>query len=265
MKFLLASTWLLLFSAFNAASFAADSKTGWQHEWEKVVEAAKKEGQVTIYISGYDAILPDFQKAFPGIKVVAVTGRGSQIGQRIAAERRGEKHLADVVSAGANPNYQQFYRGKMLEPIKPTLILPEVLDQTKWYEGKHVYADPEGQYVFVYVGSATYGAINYNTKLVNPKEFKSYWDFLDPQWKGKIEARDVRRPGPGSGNMRFFYHHSEIGGEFIRRLFSEMELTLFEDPRQGSDWLATGKYAICFFLRRRHDEKAGTSGGHFRL
>jgi iron(III) transport system substrate-binding protein len=226
---------------------AAQAKPTSQAEWEKTVEAAKREGQVTVYISGYDAILPDFQKDYPEIKVVAVTGRGNEIGQRVAAERRGEKFIADVVSAGANPNHQQFFRGKMLDPIKPALILPEVLDQSKWYEGKHTYADPEGQYVFVYVGSATYGAINYNTKLVNPKEFKSYWDFLDPKWKGKIEARDVRRPGPGSGNMRFFYHHSDIGPAFIKRLFSEMEISLFRDYRQGPDWLATGKYAICFF------------------
>ena len=34
---------------------------------------AKKEGQVTVYISGYEAVLPDFEKEFPDIKVVAVT------------------------------------------------------------------------------------------------------------------------------------------------------------------------------------------------
>lgn len=235
----------LVFS--GGAANAAESKPAWQVEWEKTVEAAKKEGQVTVYISGYDAVLGDFQKEFPDIKVVAVTGRGNEIGQRVAAERRAEKYLADAVSAGANPNYQQFYRGKMVEPIKSALILPEVLDPSKWYEGKHTYADPEGQYVFVYVGSATYGAINYNTKLVHAKEFKSYWDFLDPKWKGRIEARDVRRPGPGSGNMRFFYHHPDIGGNFIKRLFSETEISLFKDYRQGSDWLATGKFALCFF------------------
>lgn len=238
---------LILLTLTLTPAEGAETQAGWKQEWDKTLEAAKKEGQVTVYISGYDAILPDFQREFPDIKVVAVTGRGNEIGQRIAAERRAEKYLADVVSAGANPNYQQFYRGKVLEPIKPALMLPEVLDPSKWYDGKHTYADPEGQYVFVYVGSATYGAINYNTKLVQPKEFKSYWDFLDPKWKGKIEARDVRRPGPGSGNMRFFYHHPDIGGSFIKRLFGEMEISLFNDFRQGSDWLATGKFAICFF------------------
>src|ERR687895_358566 len=134
--------------AINAA-LAADSKPPWQQEWEKTLEAAKKEGQVTVYISGYEAVLPYFEKEFPEIKVTAVTARGNQ-------------------------NYQAFYPAKALDPIKPALILPEVTDQTKWYLKKHQYSDPEGLYVFNYVGSATYGAVNYNTKLVNVKEFKSY-------------------------------------------------------------------------------------------
>jgi ABC-type Fe3+ transport system substrate-binding protein len=229
------------------AAFGAQAQPAWQQQWERTLDAARKEGQVAVYISGYEAILPDFEKEFPDIKVVAVTGRGNQLGQRLLAERRAEKYLADVVSAGANPNYQQFYAAKALDPIRAALILPEVADPTKWYLKKHQYSDPEGQYVFNYVGSATYGAINYNTKLVDPKEIKSYWDILDFKWKGKIEARDIREAGPGAGNSRFFYYHSELGAPFIRKLFGEMDVTLFRDFRQGPDWLATGKYAICFF------------------
>ena len=224
---------------------AAELKT--EAEWEKTVEAAKKEGQIVIYISGYEAVLPDFKKEFPDIKVVAVSLRGNQLGQRLLAERRAEKYIADVVSSGVNPNYQQFYLAKALDPIKPGLALPEIIDQSKWYLKKHQYSDPEGQYVFNYVGSATYGAINYNTKVIDAKEFKSYWDLLNPKWKGKIEVRDIREAGPGAGNTRFFYYHPELGPAFIRKLFGETDVTLFRDFRQGPDWLATGKYAICFF------------------
>ena len=228
-------------------AFPAQSKPAWQSEWEKTLEAAKKEGQVVIYISGYDAILPDFEKEFPEIKIVAVTGRGNQLGPRLLAERRAEKFLADVSSTGANPNYQQFHVAKALDPIKPALILPEVTDQAKWYLKKHQYSDPGGQYVFNYVGSATYGSISYNTKLVDVKEFKSYWDLLHPKWKGKITIRDIREAGPGAGNTRFFYYHADLGAAFIKKLFGEMDATLFRDFRQGPDWLATGKHAICFF------------------
>ena len=72
-------------------------------------------------------------------------------------------------------------------------------------------------------------------------------DLLNPKWKGKIEARDIREAGPGAGNTRFFYYHPELGSPFIRKLFGGMDLTLFRDFRQGPDWLATGKFAICFF------------------
>jgi hypothetical protein len=64
------------FLLLAGAGDAAESKPSWQDEWEKTLQAAKKEGQVTIYISGYDAVLPDFRKDYPDIKVVAVTGRG---------------------------------------------------------------------------------------------------------------------------------------------------------------------------------------------
>ena len=62
--------------------------------------APKNEGQVTVYISGYEAVLPEFEKEYPGIKVVSVSGRGSQFAQRLITERRGEKYLADVLNAG---------------------------------------------------------------------------------------------------------------------------------------------------------------------
>ena len=233
----------VLGSSVNAA--ADEAKSG--NDWWRVVEAAKKEGQLTVYISGYEAVLPFFEKEFPEIKLTAVTARGNQLGQRLLSERRAEKYLADVVSSGANPSYQVFYPAKALAPIKAALILPEVVDQTKWYLNKHQYSDPESQYVFNYVGSATYGAVNYNSKLVDIKEFKSYWDLLNSKWKGKIEARDIREAGPGAGNTRFFYYHSDLGPPFIRKLFGEMDATLFRDFRQGPDWLATGKFSICFF------------------
>ncbi len=216
-------------------------------EWEKTVEAAKKEGQVTIYGFGAPALLPVeagvFQKRFPEIKVVSVSGDPVP---RILSERRAGKYIADVAIGGITTPWQ-LYLAKALDPIKDALILPEVLDESKWWGGKHRYTDPERKYAFVFIGSPQTGGIYYNANLVSPKEFQYYRDFLNPKWKGKIEARDIRSPGPGGDSIKLFYYIPELGSDFIRRLIRDMDITLYRDRRQAVDWLATGKFAICFF------------------
>jgi ABC-type Fe3+ transport system substrate-binding protein len=81
-------------------------------------------------------VLEVFRKRYPKIKpniIVAVAG--NSLASRIPAERRAEKYLVDVVSSGANMLHDALYKAQILEPIKPALILPEVLDQSKWHEG----------------------------------------------------------------------------------------------------------------------------------
>ena len=88
----------------------------------------------------------------------------------------------------------------------------------------------------------------YNTRLVKKEELPRTWDdLLQPRWKGKIISRDFRVPGPGSGNARMFYYMPDVGPGFLKKLYGEMDVTLFRDYRQGTDWLAVGKAAICFF------------------
>lgn len=229
-----------------------------QSDWERVVRAAEKEGQVTLYIAGYDALISAgaFQKAYPKIRVTSVTGSGSQLAPRIAAERRAGKYLADVYGGGGNSLYQVLYLGKMLDPLKPALMLPEVVDESKWWEGRHKYVDPEGHHIFVYEGNVSAGATpGFNTKLVNPKDFKSYWDFLNPKWKGKMVSLDIRRVR-GAGLMwQYMYYSADLGAKYIQRLFGEMEVTMTADLRQAVDWLATGKFAICLPCRDVTDAK----------
>jgi hypothetical protein len=44
-----------------------------------------------------------------------------------------------------------------------------------------------------------------------------------------------------------FYYTPELGAEFIRRLYGEMDVTVTQELRQATDWLASDKFAICFF------------------
>ncbi|HXV82381.1 MAG TPA: extracellular solute-binding protein [Candidatus Binatia bacterium] len=226
-------------------SNAAESR---QSEWDKTVKAAEEEGQLSIYIAGYGKVIDHgaFQKAFPKIKVVSVTGSGTQLSKRIAAERRAEKYLADVYNGGGNSLYQVLYLPKLLDPIKPALILPEVLDTSRWWEDKHKYVDKEGEHIFVYEGNVSGGGNpGFNTQQINPGEFKSYWDFITPKLKGKIVSIDPRKVRGTGSSWQFIYYHPELGEKFIRRLYGEMDVTMVGDLRQAIDWLATGKFALC--------------------
>jgi iron(III) transport system substrate-binding protein len=228
-------------------TLAADTKLSWQTEWERTVQAAEKEGQLVVYIGGYGAIIDSgvFQKAYPKIRITHITGAGTDLTQRISAERRAGKYLADVYNGGGNSLFQILYSGKMLDPIKSTLILPEVTDAAKWWEGKQKYADKEGQYIFVYEGNVSAGAgAGYNTQLIDPREYKTYWDFLNPKLKGKILSIDIRKVRGAGIPWQFLYYHPDLGPKYLRRLFGEMDVTMTADLRQAVDWLGTGKFAL---------------------
>lgn len=215
-------------------------------EWEKTLEAARKEGQVVVYISNYEPALDAFRKDHPDIKLIYVNDRGTELMNRIAAERRAGKYIPDVVSAGAL-NYNVLHKARMLDPIKPTFILPEVKDESKWWGSKHLFLDPENQYVFGYVGYPS-SPMYYNTQIVKPGDLKSYWDLLHPKWKGKLVSYDPTLPVVAMA-LQFFYYNPELGPEFMKGFWGAMEPVVGRDFRQITEWLATGKYAVCFACR----------------
>ena len=154
-----------------------------QPNWEKTLAAAKKEGRLNLYVGRYgtEPLLNEFRKEFPEIKIVSVNGTGNSLGTRIITEMRANNVVADLFSGGANTNHEVLYEGKALDSIKSALILPEVLDESKWYEGRHRYTDSEQRHIFVYIANPTSSGFYYNTTLVNPKETNSFWDLVAAQ------------------------------------------------------------------------------------
>jgi hypothetical protein len=63
---------------------SAEAKPDWQSEWEKTVQAAKKEAKLSLYLyqgeGELGAVAQLFQKKYPEISVTTVTGRGNQLG-----------------------------------------------------------------------------------------------------------------------------------------------------------------------------------------
>jgi iron(III) transport system substrate-binding protein len=245
----------------NAPVFAADAERAASTRWEDVVKGAEKEGEVTVYatnsVGDLQVIWNEFKRKFPKIRLNSVgISTTSEIVTKIMAERRAGQFLVDVLLGAPGATYNSFYRGKALDPMPPALVLPEVTNLSNWWKGKHRYVDPEGQFVFVYQSSLYGPPVYTNTKLVNLDSIRSVWDILDPKWKGKIIGL-WPRANYVSTALLFMYHHPQVGPKFLERLYSEMDLTYFSDFRQGTDWLAAGKYQICVLCRLRHAQEQG--------
>jgi ABC-type Fe3+ transport system substrate-binding protein len=71
---------------------------------------------------------------------------------------------------------------------------------------------------------------------------------LEPKWRGKILSFDPTL-ATASNPLQFFYYHPALGPEFMKRLFGGMNVAFSRDLRQLTDWLAAGKFALCFSCR----------------
>jgi iron(III) transport system substrate-binding protein len=254
--------WLVVGFLFLANVAVDGAAIAAQPGWEEVVKAAEKEGEVTVYatnsVGDLQVIWEAFRKKFPKIKLNAMPiSTTAEIVTKVMAERRASQFLADVVLGAPGATYNSFYRGKVLDPLPPALLLPEVTDLSKWWKGKHRYVDQEGQYVFVYQSSLYGPPVYYNTKMIGLESIRSVWDLLDPKWKGKTVAL-WPRANYVSTALLFMYHHPQVGPKFLERFYGgEMDLTYFSDFRQGTDWLAAGKYPLCFLCRLRRAMEQG--------
>ncbi len=248
--FAIIGPWVFIF-LLAAPGSAQPDKSSWKAQWGRTLEGAKKEGRVTVYGGAeitHPQILNVFKKRHPGIKVVTVSGH-SEVIQRIIAERRARKYLADIFSYGPNAA-RTAYLANFLQPIAPHLILPDVTDTSNWYRGQHFYRDPEKKYIFLYEGTPGSASMAYNTKkLTDLKEIRSYWDILDPKWRGKIGFFSYGSGGSIPTPMLTLYYNPKVGKKFLQRLFNEMDLTISRNRRQATDWLGRGKYPLCFMCR----------------
>jgi len=235
---------------------AGEGRENWKTEWEKTLKAARTEGEVAVFgepTLENERAIREFQKAHPEIQLKLSPIGAGNFAQRVLAERRAGKYLADVFSGGSTSPSQLLAPAKVLDPIRSAMILPEVIDESLWFRRKFHFADPEEQHVLLNDGTVTTDFIVYNKKVVRPEEFRSHWDLLNPAWKGKIVAYDPRLPGGASSQMRFLYYNPKLGPKFISQLFGQMDVTLSANRRQVMDWVATGKFPLGLFVGRELD------------
>lgn len=228
-----------------AVSFAGQAPN-WKADWDATVRAAEKEGPLVIYgPRGRDQEIlysEIFPKAFPKIRVQYTPGRLSQMISRLMAEQRAGVRQVDLLLGGTDVLLGTFKDKGLLQPIRPLLVLPEVLDPAAWFKGKLLFADSEERFIALF-RAVPYSSACINTNLIKPGELKGYLDFVNPKWKGKIASQDFSS-GSARNQMYVLYVREDLGPKYLKRLIGEMDITFSRNVVQLGDWLAQGKYAI---------------------
>src|SRR5215469_1622539 len=203
---------------------------------QRLLDGARKEGEVTVYSSmivdqALRPIIDGFEAKYPFVKAKYVRDDPPQQLQKLMAESHAGHLVADVVESTG-----------LEVPMRATDI-----DQPFWSPQIEAYPenlrDPSHYWAPTRV---SYLGACYNTNLVKPADLpKSFQDFLDPKWKGKMVWS-----GTTMGNLLFITGVREFMGEdkayaYLQKLAQQNIATIPSANRVTVDRVMAGEYAMC--------------------
>lgn len=185
--------------------------------WSKVVANARKEGRLTIYSfnflgDGGLALGQAFKNRY-GIDVDIITGRGAEFLERLKTEQRIGKMLADVVE-GSNIHSRNMKLGGLTETLAS---LPVLKEKDIWWTNP-TFMDPDAHFLGF---TRFYLSPWVNTRLVkSSEEPKSWYDVLQPRWRGKITLGD-----PNISNLAYYFflfvEQKRLEPDFLKKLSTQ--------------------------------------------
>ena len=216
-----------------------------QDRAQRLIEGAKKEGQVVIYSAmivnqAMRPIAEKFGKKYPFVKLSYWRADSEDITAKLSAEVRASNVVADVFE-GTGVG-EQMVEARLAQPYATPAIEAFPVE----------YRDPMGMWTPTRL---SYYSIAYNTRMVPAdKAPKSYEDLLDPQWKGKM----AWRIGSATGTPLFLTNlRLAWGEEKARAYFDKLKEQKIVNFGAGSartlvDRVVAGEYAIALNIFAHH-------------
>lgn len=168
----------LLWAQDNAEEFLArfDGLSFLERE-NKLVEGAKREGEVMVYFTDsaedFDVWVGPFRRKYAFIRFKAKRLRGGSMADTALTEHRTRHYFADVFFGSTSAN--------------PTLVRGGAVARYLSPERAHIpegYKDKQGYWTAFFSRHIVFA---YNVNRVDRNRLpKDYFDLLDPYWKGKL-------------------------------------------------------------------------------
>src|SRR5256886_13956923 len=135
----------LLFLFVFIAGSILESNVAWaqtgqpaQSDWNKIVEAAKKEGKVVVSVPASAELRKDVERSAKqrfGVEAELIAGRAASIVGKIQQEGMAGVNSFDLHMGGSESMGSGLLSDGLLESFEPALVLPEVKDPKNWWCG----------------------------------------------------------------------------------------------------------------------------------
>ncbi|MBF8265878.1 MAG: Ferric transporter ATP-binding subunit, partial [Dehalococcoidia bacterium] len=210
--------------------------------WDKIVEAAKKEGKLTIYSFNFVgdtgiSIAKAFKEKY-GITVEIITGRGAEFTERLKTEKRMGSILADVCDNNAT-NAKTMKKEGLTKSVAGEL--PVLREKGVWVADV-LGIDPQDKHLISF--NFTIYSPWVNTRLVKSGEEPKVWkDLLDPKWKSKMIATDTTTSPGLYQSFVPLIREKVVDTEFLKALYNQ-DLRFSSTIQDEAGLLARGDRAI---------------------
>jgi iron(III) transport system substrate-binding protein len=251
-----------------ATDGAGATSTGLQAnaaEWERIKEAARREGKVVVAGPGFpglrNGITEGFLKAY-GITVEYLGLPPGEVITRVDREARAGTATIDVNMGGTSSCWTMGDRGQ-IDDVTGLLVDPSLYEAAVWKDGqmRPTLASPSEPKDFL---CGIQGAewvmtdLFVNRDMVPPSAITSWKDLLRPEYRGKITSFDPRRAG--SAMTTAAYLDTLFGEDYLKDLYVGQAVTLTADYRQLAEWVARGTYPIGIGLVQANVEPLRAEG-----
>lgn len=196
-----------------------------EQDWKAIEEAAKKEGKVLVYSAS--SRIPDaaksFEAAYPGIKAEGYDLGSVDTINKVKAEVKAGAHVGDVYFA-SDPatTINEMVAKNMVWNFVPSnlaTLVPKELQSP-------LLVHRLGTRVLIY-----------NSEVYKTSPIKNWWDLTKPEWKGKIQMKDIYESGENLSWFATFIQHSDDFAKAYKDAFGK-DIVLDKDcPTAGHQWV----------------------------